>query len=277
MTSPPTNPRVRAAQLDHLVGFQGLVRVDDHAVLAGQPVDGRPDDLRQVFDDRVAAHRAAVEPPLAGVLDHADDAVRPRLGRAGVHVEHPHVVAEQRGERRRDQFLVLGHDVRRDRLLRPPVREQPVQVRVLLDDGEERVEGHPDPRHRRELGVDRRDQPLEEDLRAALPEGDVEVGLVVEVPVQHGFRDAGLRGDVLHAEVGAVRVERPERGFDELLAPRDPVLAPAVAPGVAGRLLVARRVLGRLAGALDTFDHERDATRGNCYLKLHVSEGVGRQ
>jgi len=230
-------------------------------VLAGQPVDGRPDDLGQVLHDGVAAHRPAVQPPFAGVLDHADDAVRPRLGRAGVHVEHPHVVAEQRGQRRRDQLLVLGDDVRRDGLLRTAVREQPVQVRVLLDHGEERVEGHPDPRHRRELGVDRRDQPLEEDFRAALAEGHVEVGLVVEVPVQHRFRDAGLRGDVLHAEVRAVRVECPERGLDELLAPGDPVLAPPVAPGVAGRFVAAGGLAGLLAGALDTFDHPGHATQ----------------
>jgi hypothetical protein len=55
----------------------------------------------------------------------------------------------------------------------------------------------------------------------------MDVVLVGEVAVEHRLAHARLGGDLSDAHGGAVPVDRGDRGQDELLAPRLPVLAPA--------------------------------------------------
>ena len=110
-----------------------------------------------------------------------------------------------------------------------PAREQPVQVRVVLDHAEEGVQALADPGHRRLVLLDRGQQPLEQHLGAALAQRHEQVCLVGEVPVQHRLRHPGFRGHVFHGEVGAVLGDRTQRGVHELGPPGGPVLAPEIA------------------------------------------------
>jgi hypothetical protein len=195
--------------------------------------------------------------------------VRPRLGAAGVDVQRAQVVAQQGRQRAGDELLVLGDDVLLDRGLgERAADEDAVEVRVLLDGREEGVEALADAGNRRLFVVHGRDEPVEEDLRAALPQRDEQVGLVCEVAVQHGFGDAGLGGDVVHPDIGAVLGERPHGRVDELGAPRRPVRPPPVASRVPTAVGVSRT--GHLANATPV-----GATpwRGGPCCRVRVAQG----
>ena len=218
-------------QLDHPVDLQRDVRVDHDVALPGEPVDGRPDQRRQVLGDGVAAHRAALQPPLRGVLDEPDDAVGPGLGGAGVQSEGAQVVAEQRRERRRDDLLVRPDDL----LAVPVARQHPVEVGVLLERPQHRVDRLADARERGLLGVQRRDQAVEQDVRRPLAHRLDQVGLVREVSVEHRLGAPGLDGDLLDPELRADLGQHPHRGLDELGPPLLAMPRPASATPVTRR------------------------------------------
>ena len=74
--------------------------VDADAVLAGDALEGVPDERAEVARDRGPAHRLATQPPLAGGQAEADQAVGPRLGAGGVEPEVAQRVAQGAGDRR---------------------------------------------------------------------------------------------------------------------------------------------------------------------------------
>jgi hypothetical protein len=134
------------------------------------------------------------------------------------------VVADHRGESR-NRVGVDGPVEQR------PVNHEAVELGVALDQLEVGVDGG----REQDLGIvlvgHRRAQLPNEPVGDPLADGDVELALVGEVAVDDGLGSGGCRGDLVHADAGAVPANRHDGGVDELRAPGAPVLGPAgVAP-----------------------------------------------
>ena len=203
----------------------------------------RPPQARSVrwSASSCAAHRRAlVEPVVGRRADQPDEAVPPRAGGGGCR--RPRRSSRWPDERRRPArrrgAVEAAHGSALDRPLEQrAVDDEPVDLGVGLDEPQ--------------VGVDRRGEQLARGLVARsasaarswptsrsatrVADGDVELGPVGEVPVDDGLAGAGLGGDLVHADAGAVLADRAQRGLDELLPAGRAVLVPAGAAVAGGR------------------------------------------
>ena len=95
-------------------------RVDAEAV---------PEQRDEVVDERLAAHRLVVDPPVAGLVDEPDDAVGPRHGRAAVAPGEPQALAGHQRHLPGDAVDERAHRARPRRALRRVLHHEPVEVR----------------------------------------------------------------------------------------------------------------------------------------------------
>src|SRR5947209_7547907 len=117
--------------------------------------------------------------------------------------------------------------------------DEPVRVRISLDDLEVGVDHCADKLARMQLALERAGDRGHDFRRDTLADRGIEARPIGEVPVEDGLAGASGGGDLIHVDAGTMLAYRRDRGVDDFGPTRLPVRRPACAPAV-----YARRVAG---------------------------------
>lgn len=172
-------------------------------------------------------------------MHHPDHAVAPRLGRSGVQPHLAQDIAEDPTDARAQHVHVVGHRVLAEghgAVQQWPSHDEAVQFRLGLDKREVRLDAGLQDRARLGLVLHRPGDGVGERAGDAAADREIKVCPVGEVAVDHRFAGPRLRGDLLHADPGAMATHGRDRGGDQFVASRVPVGLPAQASAV-GRTL----------------------------------------
>jgi hypothetical protein len=207
--STPLAPKSAARRLPPAI----RTRTADHSC------ETLPHQGGQIVDEVLPRDLGVVDPPVAGRGGHPHQCERPRIGRLRVLPVGLELVPKDHGQLPSH----LGLEVRQHRLAvlavgEHPLGQEPVHLRLLLQEAEVRVDGRDHQLPGVRVAHQRRTQPVDQPLHVAFGQGLVQPFLVPEEPVHDGLGGPGLRGDPAHRHLRPIRPDGPNGRVQDLLS-----------------------------------------------------------